>query len=49
VELELDHAAKVQENKLLMLKLKNFDSAKAVSAKHLDLASIDSSVYKDRR
>ena len=48
IELELDQAAKTQENRLLMLKYKNFDSAKSgsqlkISAKRFDLASIDSS------
>ena len=51
IELELDQAAKTQENRLLMLKYKNFDSAKSgsqlkISAKRFDLASIDSSLLQ---
>ena len=48
IELERDQAAKVQENRLLMLKFKNIDSGKAIGGKRFDLASIDASVYQSK-
>ena len=49
IDLEQDQAGKVQENRLLMLKLKNFDSAKAIGPKRFELASMasmDRAVYQ---